>query len=341
MIDTLSLRNFKALREVDVRLRPLTLIVGPNASGKSTLLQALAGITQCLSEGGDLPQILKVFGNPPTVLTSFVANGPLALECTGRYSGIELNFRLSLENSDSLPYRIRGDWGGHGFRVNFPGEMIQTIKPASVMSLDVKRMAATSFLKETNQTLPSNGEGLSTILADLYLEHPGRYQDLVARLEEVIPSVQDLRVRRTSEGYQLLFDMLGAKGIPASAVSEGTLLTLGLLTLLVLPNPPQLVLIDDLERGLHPRAMGSLVKQFRLLQQQNQELQIIATTHSPYLLDYVEAGEVLLTSLNEDGYAAVKPLTEHPEYERWKDVMAPGEFWSTVGERWVTEQPHK
>lgn len=70
-------------------------------------------------------------------------------------------------------------------------------------------------------------------------------------------------------------------------------------------------------------------------------LQIVATTHSPYLLDYVEADEVLLTSLGDDGYAAVKPLTEHPDYERWKDVMAPGEFWSTVGERWITEQPHK
>lgn len=341
MIETLSLRNFKVLREVDVRLRPLTLIVGPNASGKSSLLQALAGITQCLSEGGDLPQVFKVFGNPPTVHTSFVANGPLALECSGRYTGRELRFRLALEKGDTLPYRIGGYWERQEFRANFPGAMVQTIRPASVMSLDVKHMAARSFLKETNQTLPSNGEGLSTVLADLYLEHPNRYQELVARLRAVIPSVQGLRVRRTAEGYELLFDMIGARDMPASVVSEGTLLTLALLTLLVLPNPPQLVLIDDLERGLHPGALGNLVKQFRLLQEQNPELQIVATTHSPYLLDYVEADEVLLTSLNEDGYAAVKPLSDHPDYERWKDVMAPGEFWSTVGERWVTEQPIK
>jgi hypothetical protein len=76
----------------------------------------------------------------------------------------------------------------------------------------------------------------------------------------------------------------------------------------------------------------------RLIQQQNPELQIVATSHSPYLLDYVKAEEVLLTSLDQDGYAVVKSLTEHPEYERWKDLMAPGEFWRTVGESWVTEQ---
>lgn len=329
MIETLSLRNFKALREVDVRLRPLTLIVGPNASGKSSLLQALAGITQFLSTGS----LGKVLGNPSSELRSFGAKGHMVFKCAGQCAGKELVFLLYPES-----YTLEGKWGDLDLR---SGALVGIMRPAHVMSLDPKRMAAPSLLGETNQTLPSNGEGLSTILADLYLEHPSRYQDLIAQVRGVISSVQDLRIRRTPKGFELLFDMLGAKDIPASAVSEGTLLTLGLLTLLVLPNPPQLVLIDDLERGLHPRAMGSLIKQFRLLQQQNPDLQIVATTHSPYLLDYVEADEVLLTSLSDDGYAAVKPLTEHPDYERWKDVMAPGEFWSTVGERWVTEQPHK
>jgi len=50
---------------------------------------------------------------------------------------------------------------------------------------------------------------------------------------------------------------------------------------------------------------------------------------------------ILLTSLDDEGYAVVKPLTDHPEYERWKDLMAPGEFWSTVGEKWVTESSVK
>ena len=56
---------------------------------------------------------------------------------------------------------------------------------------------------------------------------------------------------------------------------------------------------------------------------------------------HFKAEEILLTSLDEEGYAAVKPLTDHPEYERWKDLMAPGEFWSTVGESWITEGDSK
>jgi predicted ATPase len=318
MIETLSLRNFKVLREVDVRLRPLTLVVGPNASGNGTF----GVVHKALADRG--------------VFSSVVPDGLLSVRCSGRYAGKELAFDLSIEPSDDWPYQIRVKWGDREVGSDF-GSIIQVIRPASLMSLDVRRLAARSLLKETNQALPSSGEGLSTILADLYLEHPDHYRELVGRLREVIPVVRSLRVRRTPDGYELLFDMLGAEGVPASSVSEGTLLTLALLTLLMVPNPPQLVLIDDLERGLHPGALGNLVKQFRAIQQQSPELQIVATSHSPYLLDYLNADEILLTSLGEDGYAAVKPLTDHPEYDRWKDVMAPGEFWSTVGERWITE----
>jgi predicted ATPase len=132
--------------------------------------------------------------------------------------------------------------------------------------------------------------------------------------------------------------MKGGEGIPARHVSEGTLVTLALLVVLAGPNPPGLVLIENLERGLHPKALRDLVDQIRLLQKQNPKLQVVATSHSPYLLDYVEADEILLTSLGEDGYASVKALSEHPEYDRWKDVMAPGEFWSTVGESWVVQK---
>jgi hypothetical protein len=71
---------------------------------------------------------------------------------------------------------------------------------------------------------------------------------------------------------------------------------------------------------------------------QNSELQIVATSHSPYLVDFLKAEEILLTNLDEEGYAVIKPLTAHPDYERSKDFFDPGEFWSTVGEGWVTKR---
>jgi hypothetical protein len=41
--------------------------------------------------------------------------------------------------------------------------------------------------------------------------------------------------------------------------------------------------------------------------------------------------------LNDDGSAMCKPLTDHPDFERWKESMSPGEFWSTFYEDWLTK----
>ena len=46
MIDHISLQNFKASRDVDVRLAPLTVLAGLNSSGKSSILQAIALLRQ-------------------------------------------------------------------------------------------------------------------------------------------------------------------------------------------------------------------------------------------------------------------------------------------------------
>jgi predicted ATPase len=332
MIETLSLRNFKVLRNVDVRLRPLTLIVGPNGSGKSSLLLALA---QALGSLGTLPLVGE---NSPSVRPSLdsidfksrLPDGPVQLRIVVKLGSRSWDLNL-VEGSH---FKLNGD-DPSAFREEnyFP----------ALLNLDLKSLAAPSLEQRVIQALAPDGSGLAWVLAGLHLEAHSQFKEIVKRLQAVVPTVQDLRIKRKglgpeTVGYELLFDMKGGEGIPAQFVSEGTLLTLALLVLLAGPNPPGLVLIENLERGLHPKALQDLVLQIRSLQEQNPRLQIVATSHSPYLLDFVEADEILLTSLDEEGYASVRPLSEHPEYDRWKDVMAPGEFWSTVGESWVVQK---
>ncbi len=66
-------------------------------------------------------------------------------------------------------------------------------------------------------------------------------------------------------------------------------------------------------------------------------MQIVATSHSPYLLDHLAPEEVRLTVLDDQGAVVAGRLDEHPEFEKWKETMAPGEFWSMVGEKWLLE----
>ena len=112
----------------------------------------------------------------------------------------------------------------------------------------------------------------------------------------------------------IVFDFKGAPDVPAELVSEGTLLVLALLTALLNPARPRLLLIDDLDRGLHPKAQRELIPMIRAILDQNRDLQIIATTHSPYIVDELDPTEIRVTWAGEDGVHDVPPrLDEHPD----------------------------
>jgi len=335
VIEVLSVHNFRVLRNVAVKLRPLTVIVGPNASGKSTLLRALDALRPAIQTGMRLEapeQLAESMSRSP--VGSFVG-----LEYAGRV--LDAPFHFSCQIFESL-IDFSGTWKQKKLSRFELQELLDSIRPAVYLNLNAGKIALPSVMGGVSHFLASDGEGLAWYLSGLYLEYPVQFREIVSRLKEIIPVVQDLRIHRAlldtgQVGFELLFDTHAADNVPAHSVSEGTLLTLGILAALHLPKRPQLVLIDNLDQGLHPRALKDLVEQLRRIQEQDSELQIVATSHSPYLLDAVRPEEVLLTSLDESGYTAVKPLTDHPEYDRWKDLMAPGEFWSTVGEGWVAQ----
>jgi len=174
---------------------------------------------------------------------------------------------------------------------------------------------------------------------------PNQFHELVDQLKEVIPEVEGLRTQpfipdgKGERKDQLLYDMQGAESIPAHAVSDGTLIATGLLAVLMgaEEETPQFLMIDDLERGLHPRAQRELVAVLRKILKQRPNLQIVFTTHSPYIIDELAPEETWLLNTDDGGVAYARRLSEHPDAEQNLQVLTTGEFWSAEGEDWVLE----
>lgn len=228
------------------------------------------------------------------------------------------------------------------------------------LRLDAGALAEPSYSDTPQPEMDLSGAGLASVLADLALTRPEIYTRIEEALRAVVPSVRRVRlaraqvtrserevitvdnekisrsVRRKYWGHQVIFDMLAGEGIPAHAASEGTLLVLGLITALMGPARPRLILLDDIDRGLHPQAQRELVTRLRALLETSPDLQIVATSHSPYFLAQLEPAEVRIVTLrDDDGTAVCAAMTEHPEFERWRALMDPGEMWSVMGEEWV------
>jgi predicted ATPase len=376
MIRKVSFRNFKAYRSLDVELEPLTVLVGPNASGKTTLLEGMLLVTGASEGLGEKPYVEMTQGN----LLTREAKPPVEISLAGAWGDIGGTITLkghprAPPKSVAVPWHFffSGELNGQVFpdvkqrpQVGFPlitsqqGRKLRAeMKATAILRFEPRRLAEASYSEDEVPRVNSDGSGLASVLAHLKLTDDSRFNAIESELTRIVPAVEKIRVeraavevttlrslaideqrhevpeRRTLWGNRIVFDMKGAQGVSADAAGEGTLLALGLLTVVMGPGQPKLVLLDDIELALHPVAQGKLVEVIRKLQNQNPELQIVATSHSPFILNYLDPKEVRMTFLTENGFARCEKLTAHPEFEKWKDLMTPGEFWSTVGESWL------
>jgi predicted ATPase len=378
VIQKVSFRNFKAYRSLDLELEPLTVLVGPNASGKTTLLQGLhlatglAGNRKGILSDPVERSVLSSYGSKASTewLFSGVWSGtagtvqvsvePLAKEVivTGQWAGVSFQTRMGLDEPTAGQIAL-----GRVFSQFPDGERPPDLQGAllstSILRFEARALANASYSEEPIPEIDGRGDGLASLLAYLKLSQDEVFDGIEQALKQIVPSVRRIRIERaaverttlrtialdeqrhqvpeqqTLWGNRVVLDMRGAKGVAADSAGEGTLMVLGLLTVLMGPSKPRLVLLDDIELGLHPVAQGKLIETLRKLQERDPELQIIATSHSPFILNYLKPEEVRMTFLAENGFARCEKLTAHPEFERWKDLMSPGEFWSTVGESWV------
>src|SRR5262249_28748319 len=142
-----------------------------------------------------------------------------------------------------------------------------------------------------------DGAGTAAVIAWLAEQRDGRLDDIEKDLRRVVPRARRLVPRRAQSrqhlGRLFALEMEGAKEpIPAGLLSEGTLLTIGLLTVLHGRPVPRLVLLDDFDRALHPKAQEQLVACVKAMLEHDADLQFVCTTHSPYVLDLFDADQV-------------------------------------------------
>ncbi len=126
----------------------------------------------------------------------------------------------------------------------------------------------------------------------------------------------------------------GGISIPASRLSDGTLRWLSLLTILLQPDPPPLVCIEEPELGLHPDVIRPLAK---LLLGASERMQLVVTTHSDALIDELsETPKSVIICEKHNGSSVLKQL-DSDQLSDWLKRYTLGQLWRTGeigGNRW-------
>lgn len=381
MIDSVTLQNFKAHRDTRVPLGRMTVLVGQNAVGKTSVLQAMSLLGRCLSSP-TTELFAGRFALPGVVHQG--ATDPLLIELEGDFAdrrrriGLRASAgRLPSEVSAPMATLIDGDpvlpesidpaadtsqLSGHTLLLcGLQRREVAALRPqveSLLLRLDEARLAEPSYVEDEHPRMQGDGFGLATVLSELKRTDTARFQAFERAVQEVVPTFRSLGFKRTivqstvprvmsvdgqrvlvNESNRVVADEIlltfaDAATLPAGAASEGTLVTIGMLAAIYAEPRPRVLLVDDIDRALHPFAQRSLIEALRRALEVAPDVQVVATTHSPYLVDALDAEEVVVLGRSAGGPVRAMRLSEHPA-RRHLESLTTGEFWSAEGESWV------
>ena len=314
----------------------VNLFIGPNASGKSTILRAIKDSISSWDEFDD--------ENPYPIYRFSRGNGA--------WVDIGVNYGDSLDTTyypDGADCRGAGKsiWEAVPFlhipsvRVNFPGMSLfhSTIEqPLAIQADDaLKRLFDTESGIFNGQYVEPATDSLRQKMTDERLQQLRRVLEVGNSCARHICSeiIYDDTIRpyvetnddginppetvvRHNLGIMTRDDTSG-KLLYAGALSSGTQGTLLWIRALALKmahhynwqegweNQPAILLIDEIENHLHPtwqrRVIPALLEHFP-------GLQIFATTHSPFVVAGLKAGQVHLLNRDENGVVTATTNTE-------------------------------
>lgn len=176
--------------------------------------------------------------------------------------------------------------------------------------------------------LRSDGGNLAAFLYMLQNRFPGVFFSIVDTIKQIAPFIDKLVLKeeyaspyvqiKWSEKQQA--DYL----LDASQMSDGTIRALALVTLLMQPERPPLICIDEPELGLHPEAIliiGDLIKIA------SEDTQIILSTQSTRLIDCFEPQDIVVVDRGEAGTRFNR--LDYEKYRVWFNEYSISETWDT------------
>ncbi len=392
MIKTLRLRNFKNFEEASLRVGPLTILIGANATGKSNIRDAFRFL-HGIGRGYSLAEILgeKYVGGER--VWSGIRGGTREVAYDGSDSftiavdmeidalrakqtvtwQVSYSTEVKLRSPPDKPPRIYDEFFGSGksklFQIkgrpdkntlkaafwrqkgvkgahppsrsyfsgtpvvcqvaedeepkirvarNWSRRLMRRLESLRFLDLSPTQMRIPSLPGQT--TLGDRGENLSSVLLAI-CDDASRKETLLEWVRKLTPmDVDDLDFDHDAAGRILLIlKERNGRAVSAGCASDGTLRFLAILAAMFGPAPAEFYFIEELENGIHPTRLGLLID---LIESQTRQrgIQVVATSHSPLLLQFLSPQSLenasIVYRLPEHSDARIKRILEIPDAAR-------------------------
>jgi len=318
--------DFRCLRKVKLRLTPLHALIGPNDSGKTTILQAIRILSNWVGRGamsGPVPGNIEKFRLRATFPNRWeyeIDEGPV------RSERIVLPGPPKGERDASS---LKLGQGPLGEVSEWQNGVVQNLRRVELVRFDPDALRQPGHLIPLGNpvTLGERGLGLASIYDAMRDRSIESFSRISAQLRQLFPSVKELRLRAvTTDAKVLAVELIDGTEVRADAMSEGLLYFLAFAALREL-DPPSMFLVEEPENGLHPARVADVVRMLRqLAEDKERPVQVLMATHSPLVINELKAEEVSVVTRPADG-TNVTRMADTPQFAERSKVYNLGELW--------------
>ena len=360
MLKRLKVDGFRTLVNTEVRFDPLTIMIGKNGAGKTTILDSLQLLGNFARGGVD-----RAFGPPPwslswqrtkgiglvphvkfevQVATGDTYSYSLCLTEKAREPLVSEERLTHLADNRAIAFRGPHSQPRSGTILN-PGKSADTpeiehVSQAlkSVVSYELNPRNIEQPTEPEHNYVSREGFGIAGVLANMKESDPDTFSTLETRFRSFRSETESIDVwAAAGKVFWGLRDKGQDYAFPAVHLSWGDRQLVGLLCVLYRTNPGATIAIEEIDRGFNHSRYAEVIELLTEAAYDGIEgrgpIQIVVTTHSPSFLNKLEdrLGEVRLVTRVPEGGTVVRPLLDIAEEKLGtaSPDSLPGELWES------------
>lgn len=341
MLDSISIKGYKSIRDLNLDLKPINILIGSNGVGKSNFIsffrlvnniyeQRLQNYTmQNRAEG------LLYYGVKRTKEISghlqFAKNAYSFVLQPRDNGSMFIAHELSWYDNDGYGHNNIDESGiknSTACRDSWLRRYLESYKIYHFHDTGKGAPLRTAADVNDNRVLKEDGGNLPAYLYLMQQKYPKAFRRIELVVQSVMPYFErfDLSPQMLDNKIELVWNDIENpdKYFAANDLSDGSIRFMALATLLLQPELPSVIIIDEPELGLHPVAITKLAGMIKSAAERG--CQMIVSTQSVNLINHFEA-EDIITVDRKDGQSVFNRLNKD-KLKIWLEDYSIGELWT-------------